>query len=52
MKGIFYLIAFLLLAGWAVSVFIYSLAGLIHILLVLAVIAIIYQLVRNRGNII
>ena len=45
MNSLLYIIAVILLIGWAIGVFIYSVAGLIHILLVLAVIAIVYKLV-------
>jgi hypothetical protein len=45
MSNLLYIIAVILLIGWAISVFIYSVAGLIHILLVFAVIVIIYKLV-------
>jgi len=39
-----------MIAGWVIGVFIYSLAGLINILLVLAVIALLLQLVRKPKN--
>jgi hypothetical protein len=47
MKNLLYIIAVLLLIGWAIGVFIYSVAGLIHILLVLAVIAIVFKLIKG-----
>jgi len=43
-----YIIAIILIIGWAIGVFAYSLGGIIHILLVLAVIAIIFRLIRGR----
>ncbi len=50
MKYLLYIIAVVLLIGWAISVFIYSVAGLIHILLVLAVIAIAFKLFTGRND--
>lgn len=49
MSGLLYLIAIILVIGWAVGVFAYSLGGLIHILLVLAIIAIIFRLIKGKG---
>ncbi|SIN70295.1 lmo0937 family membrane protein [Algoriphagus halophilus] len=48
MSSLLYLIAVILLIGWILGVFIYSVSGLIHILLVLAVIAILFRLIGGR----
>lgn len=48
MSYLLYIIAIILIIGWAIGVFAYSLGGIIHILLVLAVIAIIFRLIRGR----
>ncbi|WP_339868421.1 lmo0937 family membrane protein [uncultured Algoriphagus sp.] len=48
MSSLLYLIAIILLIGWAVGVFIYSVTGLIHILLVLALVAVIFRLIGGR----
>jgi len=48
MGSLLYIIAVILLIGWAIGVFFYSLGGLIHILLVLAVIAVIFRLISGR----
>lgn len=48
MSSLLYLIAVILLIGWLVGVFIYSVTGLIHILLVLAVVAILFRLIGGR----
>ena len=48
MSSLLYIIAVILLIGWLVGVFIYSVTGLIHILLVLAVVAIIFRLIGGR----
>lgn len=48
MNSLLYLIAVILIIGWLLGVFIYSVGGLIHILLVLAVISIILRLISGR----
>lgn len=48
MEGLLYIIAVILLIGWAIGVFAYSAGGLIHVLLVIAVIAILLRLIRGR----
>ena len=45
MGGILYIIAVILVIGWAIGVFFYSVGGLIHILLVLAIIAVLIRLI-------
>ena len=47
MSGLLYLIAVLLLIGWALGFFVYSAGWLIHALLVLAIIAILFRLIRG-----
>ncbi|MGN6292273.1 MAG: lmo0937 family membrane protein [Chitinophagaceae bacterium] len=42
-----YLIAVILLIGWALGFFVFSVGGLIHILLVIAIIAILLRLIRG-----
>ncbi len=42
-----YLIAVILIIGWALGFFVFSAGGLIHILLVIAVIAILLRLIRG-----
>lgn len=49
MNSLLYLIAVILVIGWAIGVFAYSVGGLIHILLALAVIAILFRLIRGRS---
>jgi hypothetical protein len=48
MSSLLYLIAVIMIIGWAIGVFAYSAGGLIHALLVIAVIAIIYNLVTGK----
>ena len=48
MGYLLYLIAIVLIIGWAVGVFAYSATGIIHILLVLALVSILLRLIRGR----
>jgi hypothetical protein len=47
MRGLLYIIAVILVIGWAIGVFFYSVGGLIHILLVIAIIALLLGLIRR-----
>ncbi|WP_157473923.1 lmo0937 family membrane protein [Flavihumibacter petaseus] len=47
MRSLLYLIAVILIIGWLLGVFVYSASGLIHILLVLAVVSILLSLIRR-----
>jgi hypothetical protein len=49
MRSILYVIAVILIIGWLLGFFVYSAAGLIHILLVLAVISLLLALIGGRG---
>ena len=49
MGNILYIIAVILIIAWAIGFIGYSAGGLIHILLVIAVIAIILRLIRGSG---
>ncbi|MGB3183390.1 MAG: lmo0937 family membrane protein [Cyclobacteriaceae bacterium] len=49
MSGLLYLIAIILVIGWLIGFFAFNLTGIIHILLVIAVIAILFRLIRGRG---
>ncbi|HAH36557.1 MAG TPA: lmo0937 family membrane protein [Algoriphagus sp.] len=48
MNSLLYLVAVILVIGWILGFFVYSVGGLIHILLVLALISIILRLIRGR----
>ncbi len=50
MRSILYIIAVILIIGWLLGVFVYSAAGLIHILLVLAIISLLLALIGGRGT--
>jgi hypothetical protein len=47
MRSILYIIAVILIIGWAIGTFAYAAGGLIHILLVIAVIALILGFIRR-----
>ncbi|HYI78454.1 MAG TPA: lmo0937 family membrane protein [Chryseolinea sp.] len=48
MSNLLYAIAVILLIAWALGFFVYSVGSIIHILLVIAVIAIIFRLIRGE----
>ena len=48
MSDLLYLIAIILLIGWLFGFFYFSFGGLVHVLLVLAVVAILFRLIRGR----
>jgi hypothetical protein len=50
MRSILYIIAVVLIIGWVLGFFVYSAGGLIHVLLVLAVISLLVGLIR-RGEV-
>jgi hypothetical protein len=50
MGNLLYLIAVILVIAWAIGFFGYQLGGLIHILLVIAVIAIILRVIRGAAD--
>ncbi|WPP51203.1 lmo0937 family membrane protein [Catalinimonas niigatensis] len=49
MSSLLYIIAIILVIGWILGFFVYSAGNLIHILLVIAIIAILFRLIRGRG---
>ncbi|MBW6500027.1 MAG: lmo0937 family membrane protein [Bacteroidales bacterium] len=48
MKDLLYVIAVVLLIAWAIGFFGYSVGGAIHILLVIAIIAVIVRVIQGR----
>jgi len=48
MRSLLYLIAVILIIGWAIGFFAYSTGGIIHVLLVIAIIAIILNVIQGR----
>ncbi len=47
MANLLYLIAVILVIGWAVGFFAFHAGGIIHILLVIAVIAVLFRVIRG-----
>ena len=47
MNNLLYLIAVILIIGWAIGVIAYSAGGIIHVLLVIAIIAILFKVIRG-----
>ena len=47
MGNILYLVAVILVIGWAIGVFAYSASGIIHFLLVLALISVLLKIIRR-----
>jgi len=47
MNSLLYVIAVILLIGWALGVFVYSVGSIIHILLIIAIIALILGITRR-----
>lgn len=47
MNGLLYIIAIVLLIGWVLGAFVFSVGKLIHILLVLAIIAVLIRIIRG-----
>jgi hypothetical protein len=48
MGNLLYVVAVILLIAWAIGYFAYSAGGIIHILLVIAIIAIILRVIEGR----
>lgn len=47
MGSLLYIIAVILIIGWLLGFFVYSAGGMIHILLVIAIVAILLQIIRG-----
>jgi hypothetical protein len=52
MRSLLYIIAVILVIGWAIGVFAYSAGGLIYVLLVIAVISLLLGLIRGDTNVV
>jgi hypothetical protein len=48
MRNLLYVVAVILIIAWAIGFIGYSAGGLIHVLLVIAVIAILYNVIQGR----
>lgn len=51
MRSILYLIAVILIIGWLLGFFVYSASGMIHILLVLAIVSLLLGLIRRGADV-
>jgi hypothetical protein len=49
MQSLLYLVAVILIILWALGFFVYSAGNLIHILLVIAVVAILLRLIKGKS---
>jgi len=49
MGNLLYFIAVILIIAWAIGFFAYSVGGMIHILLIIALIAVIFRLIQGRS---
>jgi hypothetical protein len=48
MSSLLYIIAVVLVIAWAIGFFAYSAGGIIHILLVIAIIAILFRIIQGK----
>jgi hypothetical protein len=48
MGNLLYIIAVILIIGWAIGFIGYNTGGIIHVLLVIAIIAIVFRLIQGR----
>ncbi len=52
MNSLLYIIAVILIIGWVFGFFVYSAGGIIHVLLVIAVIAVLFNIISgSRSNV-
>jgi hypothetical protein len=51
MRSLLYLIAIVMVIGWLVGFIGYSLGGLIHILLVIAILSVLLDVIRGRRRV-
>jgi len=48
MSNLLYIIAVILIIGWLIGFFAFNAGGIIHILLIIAVIAILFRIIQGR----
>ncbi|HEY8931511.1 MAG: lmo0937 family membrane protein [Mucilaginibacter sp.] len=51
MRSLLYIIAVILIIGWAIGVFAYSAGGLIHALLIIAIISFLIGIIRSPSTV-
>ena len=49
MSDLLYVLAVILIIGWILGAFVFSVGSIIHVLLVVAIIAILLRLIRGRS---
>jgi hypothetical protein len=49
--NLLYIIAVVLLIGWAIGFFAFNVGAIIHVLFVIAIIAILLRLIQGRGSV-
>ena len=49
MGDLLYVLAVILIIGWVLGAFVFSVGSVIHILLVLAIVAVLLRLIRGRS---
>lgn len=49
MNDLLYVIAVILIIGWLLGAFVFSVGSIIHLLLVVAIIAVLLRLIRGRS---
>jgi hypothetical protein len=50
MRSILYLVAVILVIGWLIGFFAYSVGGIIHVLLILAIVSVLLGVIRRSGD--
>jgi len=50
MNNLLYLIAIILIIGWAVGFFAYNTGSIIHVLLIIAIIAVLMRVIRGNNS--
>jgi hypothetical protein len=48
MGDLLYIVAVILIIGWALGFFYFSAGGIIHVLLVIAIIAVLFRVIQGR----
>ena len=48
MGNLLYIIAVVLIIAWAVGFFAYSVGGIIHILLIIAIVAVLFRIIQGK----
>ncbi len=49
MENVLYVVAVILIIAWALGFFVYNLGNLIHVLLVIAIIAILLRIIKGKN---